>query len=476
MSGDFRQSMGGLRDLMARYRDVARQSWAHRERNASKPRSTLELAFLPAHLELIETPPHPCASWTGRLLLAVTVGIGLLAALGRIDTVTTAPGHLAPVASIRIVQSATIGVVRKILVQNGDRVVAGQVLLELDPTQASADANSARASMLDTQLAMARAQALLSIQGRSGDPIVSMTPGTPLARQNDSQNLAISTYREYLQKLASLRAELQRRESELATAREETNKLTQTAPLARQEANDYKKLSEDNFVSKHDYLDKETIAIQQSQELAAGKSHQLELMASVEEQRRDIDNAMASFRREQLETINKAEAELEPRQDEETKANAKESLTRLTSPVDGIVEQLSVHTVGGVVSATQALMEIVPDETLEVDARIGNRDIGFVNVGQSAVVKISTFPYTRFGYLTGAVTKVSTDATLEKGSGLVFPARISIPGNRFRVGDKWVNLSPGMEVAVEIKTGRQRVWQYFLSPLIELGHDSLRER
>jgi len=139
------------------------------------------------------------------------------------------------------------------------------------------------------------------------------------------------------------------------------------------------------------------------------------------------------------------------------------------------VQQLNVHTVGGVVTSAQAVMEIVPDDTLEVEARIGNKDIGFVNPGQNAIVKIATFPYTRFGYLTGTVTKVSNDATSDKKLGLVFLARIRIPNNRFKVRNKWINLSPGMEVTAEIKTGTQKVWQYFLSPLIETGHESLRE-
>jgi hemolysin D len=149
---------------------------------------------------------------------------------------------------------------------------------------------------------------------------------------------------------------------------------------------------------------------------------------------------------------------------------------QIKSPVAGLVQQLNVHTVGGVVTSAQPLMEIVPDDTLEVEAHISNKDIGFVNPGQSAVVKIATFPYTRFGYLAGRVIKVSNAATSDKKLGLVFLARIRIPSNRFKVESKWLDLSPGMEVTAEIKTGTQKVWQYFLSPLIETGRESLRER
>jgi hemolysin D len=152
-----------------------------------------------------------------------------------------------------------------------------------------------------------------------------------------------------------------------------------------------------------------------------------------------------------------------------------QSLMQLTAPVAGTVQQLKVHTVGGVVTTAQSLMEIVPKDALEVDATIRNQDIGFVNEGQAAMVKIETFPYTRYGYLIGKVIKISNDATQDKKQGLVFAARIQLPTNKFKVGNKWVNLTPGMAVTAGIKTGKQKVWHYFLSSLIETGKESLRE-
>ncbi len=174
--------------------------------------------------------------------------------------------------------------------------------------------------------------------------------------------------------------------------------------------------------------------------------------------------------------MNKADQEVEQNRDEQTKADARRGLTLLKTPVTGIVQQLNVHTIGGVVTSAQTLMDIVPDDTLEVEANVSNKDIGFVNPGQEVTVKITTFPYTRYGYLSGRVVKISNDATQDKKLGPVFLARIRIPSNRFRVQSKWVNLSPGMEVTAEIKTGKQKVWQYFLSPLIETGREALRER
>jgi hemolysin D len=465
-----------LGDLLERYGAIFRHAWAERRHSNPPIRLAHELEFLPARLELTETPPHPAPLWTARLLLVGALVMALIATFGRLDIVAVAPGQLIPNANIKVVQPAVSGVVRRILVQNGERVLAGQLLVELDPTQAGADADKAKANRVDAQLTIARAQALLIAQKNKASPKVSLVAGATAAREAEAESLAEGAFQEYRQKVASLQAELQKREAELETTREEIAKLQQTAPLARQQAEDYKNLVKDHFVGSHAYIDKERTAIEQTHELAAQQSRAREIAAGIEEQRRDIESAEATFRREQLEALNKADQDAVQNQGEETKAEARQGLMQLRSPVAGIVQQLNVHTVGGVVTSAQTLMEIVPDDALEVEVRVGNKDIGFVNPGESAIVKVATFPYTRFGYLMGTVIKVSNDATPDKKLGLVFVARIRIPSNRFKVENKWLNLAPGMEVTAEIKTGTQRVWQYFLSPLIETGRESLRER
>jgi hemolysin D len=464
------------RDLLKRYAVIFQHAWSRRREMDPPARLAHEVGFLPANLELTETPLHPAPLWTVRLLVGAVSIVIVLAIFGRLDIVAVAPGQLTPSANVKIIQPAVTGVVRRILVQNGERVEAGQLLMELDPTQATADADKAKTNKIDAELTIARAQALLSAQARQSEPTVARVPDATVERLADTQRFAEGMYREYRQKLASLKAELQKRTAELETTREEVSKLQQTTPLARRTADDYKDLAKGSYVASHDYLDKEKTAIEQAQELAAQRSHSRELEAGIKEQQYDIDTTAATFRREQLDALDKATREAEQDHDEQTKADARQRLMLLKAPVAGLVQQLNVHTVGGVVTSAQMLMEIVPDDTLEVEARVSNKDIGFVNPGQDATVKIATFPYTRYGYLSGKVIKVSNDATQDKKLGSVFLARVKIPSNRFRVESKWINLSPGMEVTAEIKTGKEKVWQYFLSPLIETGWESLRER
>jgi hemolysin D len=159
------------------------------------------------------------------------------------------------------------------------------------------------------------------------------------------------------------------------------------------------------------------------------------------------------------------------------KAENRSRLMRLTAPVAGSVQQLAVHTVGGVVTPAQALLVIVPgDNPLEIEAFVENKDIGFVRTGQTAEVKVETFPFTKYGTLPGKVVQVSSDAIQDEKRGLVYAARVKLDKATLDVDGKTVNLTPGMAVTVEIKTGKRRIIEYFLSPLMQYKAESLRER
>jgi hemolysin D len=180
------------------------------------------------------------------------------------------------------------------------------------------------------------------------------------------------------------------------------------------------------------------------------------------------------------------------------KAEERAKLQILTAPVDGVIQQLSVHTVGGVVTPAQQLAVVVPsDTTLEIEAMISNRDIGFVHVGQEAQIKIDTFNFTRYGLLHGQVLSVSPDAIVRdvptdkpkadingaadassepKGQELSYAARVSLDQTQIELDHAHVNLSPGMAVTVEMKTGSRAVITYLLSPLLRYAHDSMHER
>jgi hemolysin D len=162
---------------------------------------------------------------------------------------------------------------------------------------------------------------------------------------------------------------------------------------------------------------------------------------------------------------------------EVTKAGQKAGLQRLMSPIDGVVQQLAVHTVGGVVTPAQQLLIVVPREhPVEVEAQVENKDIGFVKEGQSVEVKIEAFPFTLYGTIPGHVLTVSHDAAPLEKVGLVYLTRVSLDRSTVHVDGNRMNLSPGMAVTVEIKTGQRRIIEYVLSPLLKSAQESLRER
>jgi len=153
------------------------------------------------------------------------------------------------------------------------------------------------------------------------------------------------------------------------------------------------------------------------------------------------------------------------------------SIVEGACPIDGVVQQLAVHTVGGVVTPAQELLIVVPqDHPVEVAAQVENRDVGFVKNGQVVEIKVETFPFTLYGTIPGTVLSVSDDAVPIEKVGLVYPTRVSMDRSTIQVERKQVNLLPGMAVTVEIKTGQRRVIEYLLSPLLKSVKESLRER
>ncbi len=463
-------------DLARRYGQAFAASWKMREQLAGVAREEHELAFLPASLELAETPVHPAPRWAmvGMSLLALCVVTIMV--VGQLEIVATAHGKLLPSARVKVIQPAVTGVVKRILVQDGQRVEAGDLLVELDPTQAAADSSKASLSSDADALAAARASALLEAE-HSGR-LLAITPVREVApaEQAASQRLAEGIFGEYRNKVENARAELERRQAELQSSNYQIEKLRATAPLARQEADQYKSLVDRKYVTRTDYLDKEQNALQQEHELGAQISHAHELEQAVVVQRSTLDGISAQFRREQLDALDHANQQLAQGRDDVAKARQRESLMTLRAPVAGTVQQLAVHTLGGVVTTAQSLMEIVPDDTMEVEATLENKDIGFVHPGQQAVVKVEAFPYTRYGYLVGTVRSVSNDASVDKRLGLSFITHIQIPTNRMAINGQLVNLTPGMAVTAEITTGKRSVARYFFDPVARSAEESLRER
>jgi hemolysin D len=464
---------------------------------ASKGLDKDELAFLPAALEIVETPPLP----TGRRIMFSVIALFCLALawafFGRVDIVASATGKIIPTGHTKIVQPFETGVVRAIHVHDGQAVREGEVLIELDPTMNQAETSHLESDLIAAELDVARLRAALS----GADVVANFEPpeNAPAALVATQRKFLADQAGEQRAKLAVLDRQRAQKQAERATIAATVAKLDASLPVLQERVNIRKTLYDHSTGSKASYLEMLQSFVEEQQELKVQKSKIDEAdsaLAAIIEERA---HAEAEYRRERFSELVEAERKARGLRDDVVKAQRRTQLQKLVAPVAGTVQQLSVHTVGGVVTPGQALLVVVPsDSHLEIEAMVLNRDIGFVHASQDAQIKIDTFNFSRYGLLHGKVLSVSTDAITHdepkdktgsndtasaknatsepKGQELVYAARVSLDHQQMQVDDRLVNLSPGMAVTVEIETGTRRIISYLLSPLARYSHDSLRER
>jgi hemolysin D len=457
-----------------------------------------ELAFLPAALEIVETPPSP----TGRAIGVAIIALFCLAlgwaAFGKIDIVASAPGKIIASGRTKTIQPFETGVVRAIHVRDGMAVKAGDRLIELDPTMNLAERNHIQSDLTAAQLDIARLTAALS---EGDDPVANFHPPEGASPELIAMHrrFLISQMAEHRAKVAALDKQRAQKEAERSTTAATVTKLEATIPVVQQRADIRGALYNREFGSKLQYLETLQLLIEQQQDLGVQKSKLQESEAAVAALVETRAQTVAEFRRTLLDELNKAEAKAAGLVHDVAKAEQRARFQTLTAPVDGVVQQLAVHTVGGVVTPAQALLVLVPQESqLEIEAMVSNRDIGFVHPGQEAEIKVDTFTFTRYGLLHGKVLNVSQDAITKdkpqdkqndkgvagadnqssepKGQEMSYAARISLDRTQMQVDDNLVNLGMGMAVTVEVKTGERSVLSYLLSPILKYKHEMMHER
>lgn len=481
-------------ELLERYRAIFKAAWAHRAELAGPARLADEQAFLPAALSLQETPVHPAPRRIAFVLMALFTTALAWACLGKVDIVAVAPGRIIVSDRTKVIQPLERSVVSRILVKDGDHVQAGQALVELDPTDARAD----KASLMETrqatqsewlrsrtllqmlsktQLSAQTAQALEAQNTLDQDAPADWTPGD----KADAQAQLAAEWGDITARLAKLSAEHQRRQAEMATVRAMIAKLDATVPIARQREQDFAALTAQGFMSGHANQDRTRERIELERDLATQQARLQEARAALTEAGQTRSAYLAETRRALSERQAQADLKRHQTGQELAKATQREQLATLTAPVAGTVQQLALHTEGGVVTEAQALMVIVPHlnsgaASVSAEVTLENKDIGFVTPGQDVAIKLETFPFTRYGTVNATVQQVTQDAVNDEKRGAIFPATLKLEQTHIDVDGKAIKLAPGMNVTAEIKTGKRRVIEYLLSPIQRAGGESLRER
>jgi hemolysin D len=277
--------------------------------------------------------------------------------------------------------------------------------------------------------------------------------------------------------LAKLQSEQVRRQAEMRTVRETIAKLQATLPMVQQREVDIKQLAEQGFMSSHAGQDRARERIELERDLATQQAKLFEAQAALNEAANTRTSYLMETQRNLSDRYAGASSKREQLVQDSRKAEQRSRLTQLTAPVAGTVQQVAVHTQGGVVTPAQVLMIVVPrDAQVTAEVTIDNKDIGFVNTGQEVAIKLETFPFTRYGTVAAHVVSVTADAVNDEKRGAIFPATLGLDAKRINIDGKYIHLSPGMNVTAEIKTGKRRVIDFLLSPVKAVLSESLGER
>ena len=438
----------------------------------------LQYEFLPAAEEIIETPAAPFGAvviWLTTILLALALA---WAYLGQIDIVAVGNGRVSNDGSVKVVQSASYGVVKRITAQEGQRVHKGDVLVELDKTTAEKELATTTQSL---NIARAERDILRRLtMGNGADDIINSAgvsdEAKAVLREFTASQLALAGAKEQALKgsIASHQRQLQFNQQTKAQLEGEAQKLKDRQTKVKQKLESANAIERIRLQNELDTLEQRittanSAATSQGQQVLQS---QLTLAQAQSQSQVSLAETNSSIGGQVI-TQEQRIAELE-----NNLAKAKRALeqTTIIAPVDGTILVLNTRTIGGVVNVAEQIAQIVPDnDLLYVDVTLDNQDVGFVRVGQRVVIKVATYPFQRYGYLEGTVENISPDAIQDEKKGLVYKAKVKLSGANSSKKNR-LKLLPGMSVSAEITTGKRRIIEFFLDPLMTHVDDSLKVR
>ncbi len=437
------------------------------------------LDFAPGILRLQESPPSPLPRLLLYLLLTLVAAVAVWAAIGRLDIIAIAPGRIVPQNYLQIVQPAESGIVKELLVREGDQVKAGQVLARMDQRFSEADKRT-----LENELALKRLQ-LRRIDAE-------LAGATRLARLDEAPELFAQVEaqfrarrRAHLDQLETERAQLTKAEQDLRAAEEIAAKLERSLPIAIEQEQSYEKLVREGFANRLAYLEKQRDRIAMEQDLKAQQFAIAGLKATVEQTRNGVSQLQSAYREALQNERVEAQSQRHRLAQELEKQTARFELQELRAPQDGVVKDLATHTAGTVMQPGTVLLTLVPvNEPLQAEVWVGHEDAGFVRPGRPVKVKLAAYPFQKYGMVAGEVRRISPDASDASAGRAATDGAAPASGYRTLVslevpyleaGGRHYALSPGMQITAEINLGTRTVLEYLLSPVSRTLQEAGRE-
>lgn len=469
-------------------------------------------SFLPAALEILETPPSPIRIAFMWFICALAAGTLIWTWFGTFDIVATAQGKIQPTGRVRLIQSLETGRTVSVAVHNGMAVAGGAVLVELDDTEILAEERAALSSLEAFRAEAQRRQSFLNtVSGwldtdlwADRNPVETSLIRVDPAASSDidlrEQKVLSADLNELASALTNYGAQRRQRQAEIDSLTQTISAQSELVQTLHERVNMRSALIQSSAGSRALVID----ALQQQQEATA----------TLTSQKGQLGTAKAAFEVATTEglklvhtsiadnatKLSEAGRHVDELKQQYIKAHKRRQSMKIVSPIAGTVQLSSITTVGQVVTAGAELMRIVPaDDQIEIEAYLPNRDAGFVITGQPAVIKVEAYPFTRFGVIEGRVTNLTTDAVpepdaaqlestaakephatvptgnVQRVQNLVFPITVKPDQTNIAVNGRMMPLTPGMAVTVEIKTGKRRILEYLFSPLVEITSQAMRE-
>ena len=423
--------------------------------------------FKPLLIEIEDKPLNPLGRIILYLVLAIMVFATAWLILAKVDVVVSAQGKVIPSGEIKILKPLESGVVSKIFVKESDRVKKGDILIQIDPTVTDASLSSKQDDLAVTNSDIALLEALINESNLSKDELNKLN-SSQLSLYNSQKQILASTYESNKAKLNSAKLDIKASESEV-------NRLSLL--LSKEEEAKARLQKVLDLIAKKEYeeVSKNIINLKEQRDIALYrlKESNKKLEEIIEENQKAIKTVKSNW----IETSLSKEKE---KRELSAQINAilfSNKTQQIKSPVDGFVGKLLVHTEGGVVSPNDNLISIVPsDAPLIIKANVLNKDIGFLKLGQEVAVKIDTFSFQKYGLLHGNIIEISKDAIEDEKLGLIYEIKIKPKSLDIKVEGETKQLEIGMSVIAEVKTGKRRVIELFIYPIIKYMDEGLSVR
>jgi adhesin transport system membrane fusion protein len=413
--------------------------------------------------------------WLLAMCVTTCFAFFIWASIFTLDIVSLANGEVIPSSQIKSVQHLEGGIIRKILIREGEQVKQGQELIVLEPTQSGADVGEIRVRLLSLRAEIVRLEA--EVNGAEA-------PNFEADLMADNPRMVKQTLARFVSRKKSLQSRIDSQSETIAQRGQEIKEisariinLNQNLALMKEQICISEELLKEDLTNRYNHLDllKEASGIQGRIEEDASALYRAR--SALKEAEANMDGIITAFREESGMQLEEARLNFNELSQREQKFDDNLARTILRSPVDGVIKTLYITTIGGVLRAGQTVVDVVPiDDRLIVEAKLQTQDIGYVKAGQSALIKLASTDALRFGGMDGTVTNVSPDTLVTEQGIPYYKVRIETENDRFQRGALQYRLFPGMQVIASIRTGDRTVIEYLTDPFLNTISGAMGER